>query len=648
VPLSPCSRLPLRLLLVEDDPDDADLILAELSLAGFDLEWQRVDDEAGFLAHLSPHLDIVLSDYTLPRFNATRTLTLLRESGYAIPCIVVTGSVGEEAAVACMRAGAADYLLKDRLSRLGAAVAQALEGRQLREARAQLAAIAEWSNDAIIAIAADGCVTTWNRGAEAMYGYREVEARGKPVTHFAIPERRADLARILDQVRDERRAQQHETLSVTKDGRILEVSASIFPVLDEDGQPISAAAIVRDMTAERQRQRQAAQAERLRALGQLAGGVAHDLNQSLALILGYGDLVKSALAGETLDCDKVAEMVSIMSQAAADGGETVKRLLTFARSNPDQTKSPVEVTALMHDVALLTAPRWRDVSQVEGRRIELHVDVEPGLVLLGSLSQLREMLTNLIFNAIDALPEGGDIHLSAHAMGEKILIAVTDSGVGMPSDVVERVFEPFFTTKGERGTGLGLALVLGVVESHGGSIDVRSHPGQGTTFAMTFARAWSGIATSEAQPASSGEQRSLRILLVDDERDIVRMLAVMLRDHEVVTATSGEEALQRLMAHEGAERPFDVLMTDIGLGTGMTGWELSDRARAAQPSLAVVLVSGWGASINEAEVKERGIHAIVSKPFRQADVRRALASVLPRDGRVPAEHRATAAGHAGP
>ena len=630
MPPSSLSGAPLRLLLVEDNDDDAELVIAELTLAGFELDCRRVDNEEGFLAHLDPSLDIILSDYTLPQFNAGRTLTLLRESGYSIPCIVVTGSVGEEAAVACMRQGAADYLLKDRLSRLGTAVAQAIEGRRLREARAQLAAIAEWSNDAIIAMTANARITTWNRGAEMLYGYRADEVRGQPFTLLVAPEERAELVRVLDEVRREQREQQRETISVTKDGRSLEVSASFFPVLNEEGEAVSAAAIIRDMTAEHERQRQAAQSERLRALGQLAGGVAHDLNQSLSLILGYSDLVRSALSSSVDDLADVVEMLTIISQAAADGGETVKRLLTFARSRPDHENAPVDVTALLHDVARLTAPRWRDASQAEGRSIVLAVEAEAGLTVLGSRAHLQEMLTNLIFNAVDALPSGGTVRLTARAEGEQVLIAVEDSGVGMPRDVQERVFEPFYTTKGERGTGLGLPLVLGIVKSHGGAIQVLSSPGHGTTFAIAFARARDDTTANAAGTTGEDAARPLRILAVDDEPNIVRMLSLMLNDQEIVTATTGEDALRAIADAQAAGHPFDVLMTDIGLGRGMTGWELAERVRELQPTLAIVLVSGWGASIDEADERRQGVHAIIAKPFRNAEIRRVLASVSAR------------------
>jgi CheY-like chemotaxis protein len=170
---------------------------------------------------------------------------------------------------------------------------------------------------------------------------------------------------------------------------------------------------------------------------------------------------------------------------------------------------------------------------------------------------------------------------------------------------------------------------MGVVKSHGGAIEVLSAPGAGTTFAMTFARASACAARPKAAPASTGAARGLRILAVDDEPDIARMLALMLRDHKVVIATSGEDALDVLGASARDHQPFDVLMTDIGLGAGMTGWELADRARETQPSLPVVLVSGWGASIEEYEAKGRGVHGVIAKPFRNAEIRRVLATLKP-------------------
>ena len=185
------------------------------------------------------------------------------------------------------------------------------------------------------------------------------------------------------------------------------------------------------------------------------------------------------------------------TQAALDGGETVKRLLLFTRAAPEQENKRVELSSLVARRGEADCPRWRDAAQAEGRPISLHIEAESHPTIQGSPARLRELMTNLIFNAVDALPTGGTIRLRVVAEDGQGIIEVTDSGVGMSAEVQARVFEPFFTTKGEGGTGLGLAMVFGIVEQHGGHIDVRSAPGEGTTFRMTFPT--DGRTSSEAE-----------------------------------------------------------------------------------------------------------------------------------------------------
>ena len=246
---------------------------------------------------------------------------------------------------------------------------------------------------------------------------------------------------------------------------------------------------VEDITEAKQaeQQREAmAQSEKLRALGQMATGIAHDLNQSLMLVASYSDLARQALVQDPPNLAELEDLLTTTTQAALDGGETVKRLLLFTRAAPEQDSQPVDLSSVVRDAAQLTAPRWRDAAQAEGRPISLHVEAEGHPTIQGSPAQLRELMTNLIFNAVDALPTGGTIRLRVVAEDGQGIIEVVDSGVGMSAEVQARVFEPFFTTKGEGGTGLGLAMVFGIVEQHGGHIEVRSAPGDGTTFRITF------------------------------------------------------------------------------------------------------------------------------------------------------------------
>jgi nitrogen-specific signal transduction histidine kinase len=381
--------------------------------------------------------------------------------------------------------------------------------------------------------------------------------------------------------------------------------------------------VIEDVTVERRRQRESVQGEKLRALGQLASGVAHDLNQSLALVSGYAEIARTALdEAEAADPVEIREMLSIISQAAYDGGETVKRLLAFGRGAVDGSAEAVDIAVLLDDVAKLTAPRWRDAAQAEGRPISVRVQADGGSVVEGWPARLREALINLVFNAVDALPDGGSIELRARTRERAVIVEVADSGIGMPVDVQARIFEPYFTTKGEQGTGLGLPMVFGIVERHGGSVAVESAPGQGTTIRLTLPSRPGDV--DQSAPAVRVDGGARRILVVDDLEPIRRMVARILAEqgHEVADAGTGEEALERLTT-----QPFDVVLSDLGLGEGMNGWQLATEIRERWPEVRVILGTGWAASIEPEAARELGIAAILAKPYRSAEIARAIESL---------------------
>jgi diguanylate cyclase (GGDEF)-like protein/PAS domain S-box-containing protein len=395
--------------------------------------------------------------------------------------------------------------------------------------------------------------------------------------------------------------------------------------------PRTAMVHVEDVTEAKQAEQHRetlAQSEKLRALGQMASGIAHDLNQSLMLVSGYGHLARRALLQNPPQLAEADGLMATATQAAMDGGETVKRLLLFARAAPDHDSQVLDLAMLVRDAALLTAPRWRDAAQVEGRPIDLLVATEGHPMVRGSPAQLRDLMTNVIFNAVDALPLGGTIHLRVTADDLVGVIEISDSGVGMSAEVQERVFEPFFTTKGERGTGLGLAMVFGIVEQHGGKIEVRSAPGQGTTFHIRLPIV---DTVPEPEPLENlasrlDPLRVLRVLVVDDEPMMTKAVARMLRPagHLVSLAGSGEEALQKL-----TEQTFDVVVSDMGMGAGMNGWDLADAVKRSWPGVRFVLATGWGAAIDPAEARARGVDGVLSKPYHPDDLVQALAERHP-------------------
>jgi CheY-like chemotaxis protein/anti-sigma regulatory factor (Ser/Thr protein kinase) len=250
-------------------------------------------------------------------------------------------------------------------------------------------------------------------------------------------------------------------------------------------------------------------------------------------------------------------------------------------------------------------------------RVSVSLETAGDDVILGWAASLREALTNLVFNALDAMPGGGDLQLTVSRRDAMVAVEVTDTGSGMPPEVAARIFEPFFTTKGERGTGLGLAMVYGIVERHSGTIEVDSAPGRGTTIRLLLPLATRTAALVGAGTAAPKSQ-ARDILIEDDEEALRRMLARMLAQdgHTVVAAATAAEALAQL-----GERRFDVVLSDHGLGMGMNGLELATEVRDRWPGTRFILVTGWGGSIDPAEVAPLGVEAVISKPYRAPELR---------------------------
>jgi CheY-like chemotaxis protein len=322
------------------------------------------------------------------------------------------------------------------------------------------------------------------------------------------------------------------------------------------------------------------------------------------------------------------EDITASRRAALDGGHTVDCPLSFGRSLAAGEPEAVDAVALLEDVAHLTAPRWRDRAQAEGRSIALQVEGVDAPLILGWASVLREALTNLVFNAVDALPDGGEIRLSARPAGPAgrlVELEIADTGVGTPPEVRADALEPFFITKGDRGSGLGLAMVFGVVQQHGGSLAIDAAEGAGTRIRLALPSA-SEPPNRAAAPAPAAPRTSSgkHVLVVDDAALVRLTVKILTKEGYVVeAATSGEEALERLSATS-----FDLVVTDLGMGEGINGWDLADRIHQLRPGLPVVLATGWGAEIDPDDARARGVRAVVAKPYRASDLTRTIAEVL--------------------
>ena len=475
----------------------------------------------------------------------------------------------------------------------------------------RMAAIVESSDDAILSKDLAGIITSWNPAAERLYGYTACEIVGQSVALLIPPHLPDELGRLLAQVRQGLSVGAFDTVRVRKDGRLLEVSVRISPIRSANGTVVGASAIVRDMSGERERQRMAEQSEKLRVVGQLASGIAHDINQTLTLIAGHADL---ALATTGDEAPQAKQSLETIVRAVMDGAESVTRLLTFSRARSEKPPERVSVSDLLRDVAVLTAPRWRDDAQRDGKIIQMMTQTDRlDLAVLGQPDALREAFANLVLNAVDALPDGGSLRLEARGREDTVEIEVADDGVGMSEQVRTRVFEPFFTTKGARGTGLGLAMVFGIVEQHHGTITVESAPGRGTTFRIALPASGDPVAAPAALPPERVLTQPRHILAVDDHDSVLTLVKQILHHdgHTVVTALSGEDAVIALRKER-----FDLVVSDLGLGAGMTGWDLAAHVRRAYPNTLFILATGWGADIDPEEAHRRGIHAVVAKPYR--------------------------------
>ena len=362
--------------------------------------------------------------------------------------------------------------------------------------------------------------------------------------------------------------------------------------------------------AERERMREHyAQMEKLSALGELASGVAHNFNNTLTGILARAQLLLDAT-----DLRDVRRGLRIIIQTAEDGAKTVKRIQDFARQRRDQDFVRIDVDQLMLEVAEITRPRWKDYAEAANVHIRLVRQIGSNAVTMGDAGELREVLVNMVFNAVDAMPDGGTLTLSTQDAGDEVVLTVADTGTGMTPEVCARVFDPFFTTKGKAGMGLGLSVSYGIIRRHEGSVEVESEVGKGTTFRIRLPAVGESdtqsISDTGPLPAARAEG-GLRVLVVDDEDYVRELLADILEREgcEVALAGEGREALSIFDA-----RTFDAVFTDVGL-PGMSGWELARAVRERDHHVALAVITGWGDTVTAEEQSAAQADWVVPKPF---------------------------------
>jgi PAS domain S-box-containing protein len=543
------------------------------------------------------------------------------------------------------------------------------ERKQAQKAEQRLAAIIESSDDAIISKDLNGIITSWNYGAEQIFGYRDKEMIGKPVTVLIPTERHDEEPVILDRIRRGERIEHYETMRRRKDGSLIDISLTVSPIKDAEGKVIGASKIARDITRRKQMEaaleeakdafakklqerveertvelelanlalrkemeeqkkleKQLWQAQKMEIVGTLAGGVAHDFNNILNIIKGYTALLRQSSSVD----ENAAESLHVIEETVERGAYGVRQLLTLARKT-EARLALTNANDLVSDLSKL-------LKQTFPKTIDIALELDPKLpsILIDS-NQISQALLNLCINARDAMPgggklilktrvvEGGQIQDAAATAESYVSIEVKDSGMGMDAAIQNRIFEPFFTTKGiGEGTGLGLAIVYSIVKNHNGAIDVNSEAGQGTTFRLYFP-----TAPPEAMPIADELQERMssapkptngrgNILVVEDEENMVFLLrkALLRKQCGVFVALDGEQAID---LYQRYKQDISVVFLDIGLPK-LSGWDIIVRMKAENPNIKVFVTSGYLGPDLKSKMQHAGVQGFIEKPYSPDDV----------------------------
>ena len=360
----------------------------------------------------------------------------------------------------------------------------------------------------------------------------------------------------------------------------------------------------------RQAQDQIVQAEKLRAMGEMASGVAHDFNNVLAVVLGNIQLLLHQL--DRLKSEEIREGLKVIERSAKDGAETIRRIQEFTGVRRDKEFISSSLNEIVTEVVSITQPRWKDQTQKKGKQVELTTRLGEIPLIMGNPSELREVLTNIIFNAVDAMPSGGTLTIVTEPQTEDwVEVRISDTGIGMTEDVKKRVFDPFFTTKGVTNSGLGMSVSYGIIKRHGGEILIESEPGKGTTFIIHLPTGYGEEEVAVKEVPLVREVRQARILVIDDEDSVRDILSRILKTkgHQVSVAANGEEGIERFRSE-----PFDLVFTDLGMPK-LSGWEVGKMIKGMNPKVPVAMITGWGVELDREKLSESGIDLIVSKPF---------------------------------
>jgi len=502
---------------------------------------------------------------------------------------------------------------QNELERLNATLEEQVRARTraLEESEVQYRTLVEHSPDPIL-IVQNGAVKFFSRAFQETFGVTEqqVEDPDFRLESLFAPDCQSVVAHRLQLWQGGKVMSPAMVTAYDSAGRPreLELRGSRIDYL---GQSATECLLV-DMTETQRLREELEDTQRLRSLGELSSGVAHDFNNLLGAILGRIQLLRKRGFSPEVDTE-----MAVIEKAAQDGRETVRRIQEFSRTHADRPFEPLSLAEIIDDAVEITRGRWKTESERRNVRVKIVVECDKVPAILGSATELREVFTNLILNAADAMPQGGTLTLRSFRSGSEIHAEVEDTGVGMTEEIRRHLFDPFFTTKGNSGTGLGMSVAYGIVSRHGGTIQVNTSLGKGTRFTLTFPASQIVLDDDRKKVAEAPRPDGpARILVIDDEQPIAQLIqdALAIEGHNVDVATSASEGLKMASVSD-----YDLILTDLGMPE-MSGWEVAARLREQDPDLPVVLVTGWGTTIDDQEISRSGIAGVVHKPFEIRDL----------------------------
>jgi two-component system cell cycle sensor histidine kinase/response regulator CckA len=598
-------KVPLRALIIEDSEADAELLLLALARTDHDVVSMRVQTAAALRQALLSEWDVALSDYSMPGFGAIEALRIVKETGQDLPFIIISGTIGEETAVLALQAGADDFLVKGALGRLSSAIersrraqraraAQHAAERALRESEERYRRIVETTNEGVWQLD-DKTRTTFVNGRMAtLLGYTPEQLLGVSMLEFVHEASRSAVkAGISSRARSA--SSQLEARFVRSDGKDLWVLLDSTPIFEGSGY-LGALTMMMDVSQRKRLEDQLRQAQKMEAIGNLAGGVAHDFNNILSVILGYAQMILEGVKPG----DPLRDDLEELNRASERARDLTAQLLAFSRRQILEPR-----TLDLNRVLRGLEPMLRRLLR-EDIELSFLTSQDIGTVLADS-GQIEQIVINLLVNARDAIRDGGKISIetgnvdldaeyaAAHhdvTPGRYVMLAVSDTGVGMDAAVQERIFEPFFTTKEQdHGTGLGLATVFGIVKQSGGHIWVYSELGEGSTFKIYLPRTQGQVDLTPAPQTPTTVRGTETILIVEDQDQLRTMMRVALRrlGYNVLDAPNAGEAL---LVCERYAAKIHLLLTDVVMPR-MSGRQLAERLAPLRPDMLVLYLSGY-------------------------------------------------------